>query len=292
MAGLPWYSGEMGVSSLVGRLDDIRKDYRTLRRGFHWDTPRPKAWPERSAATPDRPTDLGWARMEPIRSIRYGLQKGILDPFTKAMTDPVVEGGEWVEDLERPAIIVANHVSHSDTPLLLYALGDRTREKTVVAAAEDYFYSNPWMGRLVGLWLNTFPLSRTGGAADVLHSSSQLLKSGWNLLIYPEGTRSPDGRMGEFKAGVGFLATENRVPVIPMHVRGSHRVMPKGRDIPLPAPVTIRIGKPITPADGEHSKPFTARVQKAVEALASGREDSSVNGTWIERWQATGPRRS
>lgn len=291
MAGLPWYSGETGVSSLGRRLDAMRQDYESLRRGFRWDTPRPKAWPEPSAAAPDRPTDLGWARMEPVRSIRYGLQKAILDPFTKAMTDPTVEGGEWVEDLERPAIIVANHVSHADTPLLLYALGDRTREKTVVAAAEDYFYSNPWMGRLVGLWLNTFPLSRTGGAADVLHSSSQLLKSGWNLLIYPEGTRSPDGRMGDFKAGVGFLATENRVPVIPMHVRGSHRVMPKGRDIPLPAPVSIRIGKPIMPAAGEHSKPFTARVQKAVEALAAGREDTTVNGTWIERWQAAGSRR-
>jgi len=282
----------MGFSSLAGRVGAIRRDYDLLRRGFHLDSPRPRGWPERSQSTPDRPSDLGWARMEPIRSIRYGLQKALLDPVTRLIGDPVIEGGQWVEDLERPAIIVANHVSHADTPLLLYALGDRTREKTVVAAAEDYFYSNPWMGRMVGLWLNTFPLSRSGSAADVLHSSSQLLKSGWNLLIYPEGTRSPDGRMGDFKAGVGFLATENRVPVIPMFVRGSHRVMPKGRNIPLPAPVTIRIGKPLTPAAGEHSKPFTARVQKAVEALASGREDRVVNGTWIERWQSGGPRRS
>lgn len=290
MAGNPWYSGELGVGGLAGRLGAMRRDYERLRSGFRWDSPRPKDWPSPPADDDEGPGDLGWARMEPVKSIRYGLQNALLDPFTEAMTQPTVVGGEWVENLDRPAIIVANHVSHADTPLLLYALGKRTREKTVVAAAEDYFYSNPWMGRMVGLWLNTFPLSRTGGAAEVLNSTSRLLKSGWSVLIYPEGTRSADGRLGEFKAGVGFLATENRVPVIPMHVRGTHRVMPKGRDIPLPAPVTIRIGRPIMPAAGEHSKPFTARVQRAVEALAAGREVVDVNGTWIERWQAAGRR--
>src|SRR5205807_806720 len=104
-----------------------------------------------------------------------------------------------------------------------------------------------------------------------LHSSSQLLRSGWNLLIYPEGTRSEDGRLREFQAGVGHLAKETRSPVIPMHVSGTHRVMPKGRRYFLPAPVRVRIGKPVTPAPGEGSRALTRRVEAAVrERLACG----------------------
>src|SRR5205807_985752 len=148
------------------------------------------------------------------------IQKGLSAPFAEVMTHPQIEGSEWVQQLDRPAILVANHSSHADTPLLLHALGDRVRERTVVAAAADYFYGRPWLGRVVSLWLNTFPFARSGGAQEVMHRSSVLLKSGWNLLVFPEGTRSPDGRLQPFKPGVGHLAVENRTPVIPMHVRG------------------------------------------------------------------------
>jgi 1-acyl-sn-glycerol-3-phosphate acyltransferase len=266
-------------------------DYRKMRRGFHWDTPRPADWAEAANAVPDRPSDLGWARTEPFRSIRYALQKGMLIPFTEAMAHPTVEGEEWVQELDRPVILASNHTSHADTPLLLYALGDRVRERTVVAAAADYFYNRRLVGFLTSLWLNTFPFARTGGPQEVLHRSSQLLKSGWNLLVFPEGSRSPDGTLQEFKPGVGHLATENRVDVIPMHIRGAHRIMPKGRDIPLPARVTVQIGKPLKVGEGETSRAFAERVEKAVHALADGTSPGEVEGSWIDRWKATAPRR-
>jgi len=285
-----WYSGRVGISSLAQGVGGMVADYRKLRRGFHWDTPRPASWAPAANAVPDRPTDLGWARVEPVRSVRWALQKGMLNPFTEMMAHPKVEGQEWVEDLQRPVILVSNHTSHADTPLLLYALGDRTREKTVVAAAADYFYDRRFIGFLTSLWLNTFPFARTGGAQEVLHRSSQLLKAGWNLLVFPEGSRSPDGTLQEFKPGVGHLATENRVDVIPMHLRGAYRIMPRGRDIPLPAHATVRIGKPLTPARDESSRVFAARGEDAVKALAEGRRDASVEGSWIERWKAQEPR--
>ncbi len=264
-------------------LDDLA----TMRRGWHWQGPRPRSWPEMAEAVPDRASNLGWARAEPIRSLRWFVQHGLALPFTRLMANPRVEGEEWVRDLERPALLASNHVSHADTQLLLYALSDRVREKTVVAAAADYWYKRPWLGRVVSLWLNTFPFSRTGGPQAVLNSSSQLLKSGWNLLVYPEGTRSPDGRLQEFKPGVGHLATETRSPVIPMHVSGSHRIMPKGRRFPLPAPATIRIGKPLMPGREESSRAFAGRVEKAVQALAQRTRDPEVVGTWIDTWRAT-----
>jgi 1-acyl-sn-glycerol-3-phosphate acyltransferase len=286
-----WYSGRVGVSALVGALGGMYSDYRKLRRGFHLDTPRPASWPPAADAVPDRPSDLGWARVEPVRSIRWALQKGMLNPFTEAMARPTVEGEEWVRELDRPVILASNHTSHADTPLLLYALGDRVRERTVVAAAEDYFYGRRWIGVLTSLWLNTFPFSRTGSPRDVLHRSGQLLKSGWNLLVFPEGTRSPDGALQPFTPGIGHLATENRVDVIPMHVRGAHRIMPKGRDLPLPAKATIKIGKPLRVGEGETSRAFATRVEKAVHALADGSRSADVEGSWIDRWNAMEPRR-
>ena len=185
-----WYSGNGGLTQLLEWAADAVEDMTRLRRGWHWRGARPASWPEASSAIPERSSDLSWARQEPVRSIRFLIQRGLMMPFTEAMTHLEVEGGEWVEDLDRPAILAANHNSHADTPLLLHALSQRTREKTVVAAAADYWYRRPLLGRVVGLWLNTFPFSRTGGPQAVLSSSHQLLKSGWNLLLYPEGTRS------------------------------------------------------------------------------------------------------
>ena len=286
---MPWYSGRQGLPQLIDPLRALLDDVRTVRRGFRWDTPRPRGWPPAEEAVGDRPSNLGWARMEPIRSLRFLLQRGLMLPFTRVMANPRVEGGEWVEDLERPAILAPNHQSHADIPLLLYALSQRTRERTVVAAAADYWYERPWLGRAVSLWLNTFPFSRNGGPQAVLSASSMLLKSGWNLLIFPEGTRSPDGRLQEFRPGIGFLATETKAPVIPMHVRGAHRVMPKGQRLPLPAPVTIRVGKPITARPGETSRALTQRVEDAVRDLGQGAAQAGVTGSWIERWRASAP---
>jgi 1-acyl-sn-glycerol-3-phosphate acyltransferase len=269
---------------------DLLSDLETLRRGWRWGGVRPASWPEPAPGVPDRPSNLSWARTEPVRSFRLLIQRGLSLPFTRVMTDPQVEGREWLRELDRPAILASNHVSHADTQILLYALPDRARERTVVAAAADYWYRRPWLGRVVGLWLNTFPFSRTGGAREVLHSASELLKSGWNLLYYAEGTRSADGRMGHFQPGLGHLANQTRSPVVPMHIKGSHRVMPKGRAFPLPGPVAVRIGKPLALNPGEDSRAFTARVEHSVRQLGSGTEDPAVVGSWIERWNASRPR--
>lgn len=292
MAWPTWYSGEIGLTGLARVAGRMYGDYVRIRTGFRWDTPRPGSWPAPGAGVPARDQGLGWARSEPARSARYLLQKGLLNPFSEVMAHPEVEGSEWVQDLDRPVILASNHTSHADTPLLLYALGDRLRARTVVAAAEDYFYSRRVVGFLTSLWLNTFPFARSGGPQEVLHRSSQLLKAGWSLLVFPEGTRSPDGTLGEFRPGVGHLATENKVDVIPMHVRGSHRIMPKGRDLPLPAPVKIRVGRPLRAADGETSRAFAGRVEKAVHDLADGAKEDAVTGSWIDRWRATAPRKT
>jgi 1-acyl-sn-glycerol-3-phosphate acyltransferase len=284
-----WYS-EGPLTRLADVTNGFLRDVSLVRKGWHWDTPRPHTWPERGAVVPPPPGDLGLARVEPVRSIRYLIQRVLLLPFTEAMVHPKVEGREWVRELERPVIFAANHSSHADTSLILHSLTDTARDRTVVAAAADYWFKHPILGNIVSLFLNTFPFSRTGGAQAQLHSSSQLLKSGWNLVLFPEGSRSPDGRIQEFKPGVGHLAKETGTPVVPMHIQGAFQVMPRGQKLPVPGPIRVRIGKPMTPQRAEGSREFTARVEKAVRTLASSSTQPEVQGDWIERWRASKPR--
>ena len=287
---MPWYSGDRGVVQMASAVRDMARDVKRVRRGWHWDTPRPRTWPEQGAVVPASASDLGWARQEPVRSLRWLIQRGLLLPFTEVMAHPKVEGREWVRELERPVIFAPNHSSHADTSLMLHALSDRARDRTVVAAAADYWYKRPLLGNIVGLFLNTFPFSRTGGAQAQLNSASRLLKSGWNLVYFAEGSRSPDGRIQEFKPGVGFLAKETGTPVVPVHIRGAHGIMPKGQKLPLPGPVRVRIGKPMVPAPKEGSREFTTRVERAVRALSAEPKQTEIQGGWIERWRALKPR--
>ena len=286
---MAWYS-DGPLTRLAALAGGAVSDVARVRRAWHWNAPRPHTWPEQGAVVPPPASDLGWARAEPVRSIRYLIQHALLLPFTEVMVHPKVEGREWVRELERPVILAANHSSHADTSLILHSLTDSARDRTVVAAAADYWFKHPILGNIVSLFLNTFPFSRTGGAQAQLHSSSQLLKSGWNLVLFPEGSRTPDGRIQEFKPGVGFLAKETGTPVVPMHIRGAYNVMPRGQTLPLPGPIRVRIGKPMVPQKQEGTREFTARVEKAVRTLAAEDRQPEIQGTWIERWRASKPR--
>src|SRR2546428_5481384 len=287
---MPWYSGDRGPVQLMRAVGGVARDIRRVRRGWHWDAPRPRPWPGQGAVVRAPASDLGWARQDAVRTIRYLTQRGLLLPFTEVMAHPKVEGREWVTELDRPVIFAANHSSHADTSLILHALSDRARDRTVVAAAADYWFKRPLLSNIVSLFLNTFPFSRTGGAQAQLNASSRLLKSGWNLVLFPEGSRSPDGRIQEFKPGVGHLANETGTPVVPMHIRGAFQVMPRGQKVPLPGPVRVPIGKPMSPEPKEGSRQFTARVEKAVRALAAEPRQPEIQGGWIERWRALAPR--
>ena len=286
---MPWYS-EAPLTRLGNVASGLTRDVSRMRRAWHWDTPRPHTWPEQAAVVPAPPGDLGWARVEPVRSIRWLIQRALLLPFTEAMVHPRVEGREFVRELERPVIFAANHSSHADTSLILHALTDSARDRTVVAAAADYWFKHPLLGNIVSLFLNTFPFSRTGGAQGQLHSSSNLLKSGWNLVLFPEGSRSPDGRIQEFKPGVGFLAKETGTPVVPVHIQGAFQVMPRHQRVPMPGNIRVRLGKPMTVEPKEGTREFTARVEKAVRSLSAEERQPDIQGTWIERWRASKPR--
>jgi long-chain acyl-CoA synthetase len=193
--------------------------------------------------TPDFPD---WPLHPFVVALRAALQRGLLFPLHAVFCRPFrVEGADTADLAGGPVLLVANHASHADTVSILRALPPALRRRTAVAAASDYFYSGRLRGTLASLVLNTFAFSRAGGVRASLERCGLLCDEGWSVLIYPEGTRSPDGRILPFRTGIGLLAPGLGVPVVPVSVAGGHGVLPKGSSRPRRAAVTVHFGPAI-----------------------------------------------
>ncbi|WP_309070876.1 lysophospholipid acyltransferase family protein [Arthrobacter sp.] len=157
----------------------------------------------------------------------------------------------WVKGLDNipatgAAVIVSNHLSFSDSIFLPLAVP----RPVVFLAKSEYFTGKGLKGKLTAMFFrlsNQLPMDRSGGAASAtsLSAGEEILKSGGILGIYPEGTRSPDGRLYRGKTGVAKLILATGVPVIPVAMIGTDKVQPIGRRLPNIRRVGIIIGEPM-----------------------------------------------
>src|SRR6185369_14776396 len=140
-------------------------------------------------------------------------------------------------------VLGANHSSHLDAPALLSALPLRKIHRAFPAAASDYFFTS--LSELVfsAVVVNAMPFDRKENPHQSIVLCRQLLETAGHILIlFPEGTRTPDGTMGKFKPGIGFLVAGTSFPVVPCHLSGAFRAWPKGRWIPRPRKLKLVIG--------------------------------------------------
>lgn len=213
----------------------------------------------------------GWVYGPVGRAIRSFIQHVLLFPLLRFLTPHTIRGGEALRRLRGPLIVAANHVSHLDTPIIVRILPRAVRRWLVVAAAKDYFYRGRVRGSLVSLSLATLPFDRGEGSNQSLRRCEQLLRSGWCLLMFPEGTRSLSGHLGRVRSGVAVLAVETRTPVLPLFVHGLADVMPKGTAAPLPGGVVIDVGELLVPEPDEDVSRFRDRVEAALMTMADRR---------------------
>jgi len=148
----------------------------------------------------------------------------------------------------RNFIVVANHSSHLDFSLVGYALG-AIGDDIRVLAAKDYFFNTPARRFLAANFTSMMPFDRERAQLESLEDALAELAQGRSVLMFPEGTRSADGEIHEFKSGAGFLALRSRCDVLPVLIRGTHNVMGKGSLVPRRHPVEVRIGRAITASE-------------------------------------------
>ena len=125
-----------------------------------------------------------------------------------------------------PCLIVANHSSHADTAALIAALPARRRP--VVAAAADYWFRGGFRPAICRALCAAFPVRRSGGGSADLAAATRLLAAGHDVIVFPEGTRSRDGQIGDFRRGAARLAAAASAPLVPAGISGTRALLPPG----------------------------------------------------------------
>lgn len=209
--------------------------------------------------------DVSWARCGYAKRAREALLSLGLGPMIDFYVRKSVRGREVFDTLEHPVVFVANHSSHLDTPAILRAMPYKWRARTAVAAAADYFYKSRWRANGVALLFNTVPLGRSGGGLGngATDHVDRLIEEGWNLVMFPEGTRSRDGEIGKVHSGAAVIAANHKVDIVPIYLSGTHKAMPPGQNWPQRLPgrffsrrheVEVRFGEPIRARDADQRR--------------------------------------
>jgi 1-acyl-sn-glycerol-3-phosphate acyltransferase len=167
-----------------------------------------------------------------------------------------------------PFILCSNHNSHMDTPALMLATGLPFNQFGMIAA-KDYFFDNVWRKYIANLLMNLIPIdrkiSRTTFIENISACKHFIEKQGKYLIIYPEGTRSITGEIQAFKRGPAMIASKLAIPLVPAYITGTYNSLKKGKFLPTPAHIYVKIGKPI--ATIQDSYKLTKLLEKRIIEL-------------------------
>jgi len=165
-------------------------------------------------------------------------------------------------------VLVANHSSHLDAITLLSCLPISRIHRAFPAAASDYFFTSVTRVVFSAIVVNAMPFDRKENPRQSLELCRQLLETpGHVLVLFPEGTRTLDGTIGQFKPGIGLITAGTSVPVVPCYLRGAYEAWPKGRWFPRPHKLLLTIGPPMS------FKGLTSSRENAIMIADSLRED-------------------
>jgi long-chain acyl-CoA synthetase len=224
----------------------------------------------------------GWVLRWPVTWARWLAYYLLMRPAMLLLGWPRIEGRENLQGCRGPLLVVCNHVGDMDVGFVQTALPARLRNRIATATGGEALEAlhTPAAGRgffgriydrvqwLLGVsLLNLFPLPREAGFRQSFAYAGEAVDRGYSVLVFPEGRHTVDGKLNPFRAGVGLLANNLNIPVLPMRIVGLFEVKQAGRKFARPGEIQVRIGWPMRFAAGTEPSHIAQELQRAVEAL-------------------------
>jgi len=222
-------------------------------------------------------TQQGWQQ-----AIRVAVYYLFIWPATQLLAHPRVRGRKNLRGLRGPVLVISNHVTEIDIGFILAALPARLRHRLAVAmigerlrdmrnppAGTGFFRS--WLGRLeyflIVALFNVFPLPQHSGYRESFAYAGASADRGYSVLVFPEGRRTPDGKLSPFRAGIGMLAKRLNLPVVPLRIDGLYELRAAGKRVARPGAVRVCMGAPLRFAAEDSEQSIVARLQQTVADL-------------------------
>jgi long-chain acyl-CoA synthetase len=224
----------------------------------------------------------GWVQRWPVTWIRPAVYYLVTWPATQILSRPKIQGRERLRGLRGPVLVICNHVTYLDVGFVLAALPARLRRLAVAMEGERIQRMRrppkewPWWTRVAmraAYWsltplFHAFPLPQRGGFRESFKFAGETADKGYSIMVFPEGMRTPDGKIAPFRRGIGLLGADLGLPVVPMRIHGLWELKVRGRRGFAPwGAVRVNVGDPIRFSPGSDPEMITRTLQTAVLSL-------------------------
>lgn len=225
-----------------------------------------------------------WPQNWAVTALRLAIYYLLAWPATYFLAAPLIRGRENLRGLQGPFLVISNHVTYLDIAWILPALPARFRNRLATAMRGERLAEmlHPTNGKgiferfmervryfLALSLFNVFPLPRESGFLYSFRFAGNLVDRGWNILVFPEGRTTEDGKMAHFRSGIGLLAKQLEIPVVPMHLDGLFDLKQSGRMITRPGRVRVTIGTPVRFSGDDDPDDIARELERRVRELQS-----------------------
>jgi long-chain acyl-CoA synthetase len=232
-----------------------------------------------------------WAQRWPVTWVRAFFYYLLTWPATHLMAHPRVFGRDNLRGVKGPVLVAANHVIYLDVGFVLAALPVRLRHRLAVAMGGERLAEmrrppaewpllRRWLQRmnyfLVVSLFNVFPLPKSSGFRESFRFAGDLADRGWSVLVFPEGDLTPDGKLQTFRAGIGLLANNLKIPVVPLRIDGAYEIREAHSLFNRPGRIRVHIGAPVTFSEGADPQEIARELERRVAELDHEVEKSNA----------------
>ena len=233
-----------------------------------------------------------WAQRWPVTWVRAFFYYLLTWPATHLMAHPRVMGRKNLRGVKGPVLVISNHVIYLDVGFVLAALPMRLRHRLAVAMGgerlaamrhppRELSFLRRWLERanyfLVVSLFNVFPLPKSSGFRESFRFAGDLADRGWSVLVFPEGDLTPDGKLQTFRGGIGLLANNLNLPVVPLRIDGGYEIREAGKLFNRPGRIRVHIGAPVKFPAGADPQEIARELERRVAELGKHRETKEAS---------------